>query len=48
MIFILILILPLLEDAKRPSKHVCETEWMANISDSTSKLGRYARPPPVK
>lgn len=47
MIFILILILPLMEDEKWPSKHVCETEWMTSIADSTSKPRRNARPPPA-
>lgn len=47
MVLLLILILPLLEDEKRPSKHVCETEWMTNISDCTSNIGRFARPPPA-
>ena len=47
MIFILILILPLLEDEKRPSRPLGKVEWMTELCDSTSKFGRYARPPPA-
>ena len=46
MIFILILILPLLEDEKRSSRPLAKVEWMTELCDSTSKFGRYARPPP--
>ena len=48
MIFLLLLILPLLEDEKRPSKPLGKVEWMTSIADSTSKLARHARPPPGK
>lgn len=47
MIFILILILPLLEDEKRSSRPLAKVEWMTELCDSTSKFGRYARPPPA-
>ena len=47
MILLLLLILPLLEDEKRPSKHVGKLEWMTSIADSTSKPARNARPPPA-
>lgn len=46
MILLLLLILPLLEDEKWPSRPLGKVEWMTNITDGTSKPGRYARPPP--
>ena len=47
MILLLLLILPLLEDKKRPSRPLGKVEWMTNTTDGTSKPGRYARPPPA-
>lgn len=47
MILLLVLILPLLEDKKRPSRPLGKVEWMTNTTDGTSKPGRYARPPPA-
>ena len=47
MILLLVLILPLLEDKKRPSRPLAKVEWMTELCDSTSKFGRYARPPPA-
>ena len=48
MVLLLMLILPLLEDEKRPSRPLGKVEWMTSIADSTSKPARHARPPPGK
>ena len=47
MILLLLLILPLLEDKKRPSRPLAKVEWMTELCDSTSKLGHVTRPPPA-
>lgn len=48
MILLLLLILPLLEDEKRPSRPLAKVEWMTSITDCTSNTVHLARPPPGK
>lgn len=47
MVLLFMLILPLVEDEKRSSRPLAKVEWMTELCDSTSKFGRYARPPPA-
>ena len=46
-LLLLVLILPLSEEDNRLPKHVAKPEWTATISDDTSNIGCFARPPPA-